>query len=130
MNGFIQQLFNKASFLLAEEFSDQLLVTKRQTFLHIITHKMGAINTSWGCWRIKETANAEGSAHCSLSSPSRNVIRLCSFDLPSPDLCDHLHSNMLAKLSELAPGFALRKGPCFILSILVSPAPAAVSAAE
>lgn len=60
LDEWVYPLFNKASFLLAEAFSDQLLLTKRQTFLHIITHKMGAVNTSPGCWRIKGNGEHRG----------------------------------------------------------------------
>lgn len=54
----------------------------------------------------------------------------CAICISSLDLCGYLHSNTYSELSEVTPSFELPKGKHFILSILVSPAPAAVSSAE
>lgn len=74
--------------------------------------------------------NTEAWAPCTLSPPALNGSWLRSFCLLSLDLCDPLRSETLAELSEFAPGFHLLKGTGFSLSILVSPAPAAVASAE
>lgn len=70
-------------------------------------------------------------AQYSLALLSLNGVRLCNFYLLSPWFSVATCVPILtAELSEVVLSFELPKGKCFILSILVSPVPAAVCCAQ
>lgn len=74
--------------------------------------------------------NIEDWAPSPLLSSSLNGVRSHNCYLRSLGLCGCLHSSTYSELSEVAPSFELLKGKRFLLSVLVSPAPAAVAITE